>query len=115
MRNGGWILAAQPQRPICSHRLCTLGLTDPCPIPFWIRALVVSKSARPVHILALCLGFLVPAPSEWLGQGGPGSRVLSLSSAAGGGGASFLILLEAPQGHVLPEYHCDGEWGQSVA
>lgn len=37
--------------------------------------------------------------------------MLSLSGAIGGGVTSILIFLEAPQGLVLPECHCEVELG----
>lgn len=83
----------------------------------WLRALLISKFECSVCILDLCLTFFPDLATTLALQRLPeicraGGAELPLSSAIGGGAASFLILLEAPQGLVLPECHCEVDLGK---
>lgn len=83
----------------------------------WLRALLISRFECSVCILDLCLTFFPDLTTTLALQKLPetyraGGAVLPLSGAIGGGVASFLIFLEAPQGLVLPECHCEVELGK---
>ena len=83
----------------------------------WFRALLINKFECSVCILDLCLTFSPDLATTLALQRLPeickaGGAGLPLSGAIGGGVASFLIFLEAPQGLVLPECHCEVDLGK---
>ena len=98
--------------------LYALSLSGPWPLCVCLRTLRISKFEGPVCIPSLCLDlhpvaypdFFIAVALQWLqSSAGLGGALLPLSGAVGGGVASFLVLLEAPQGLILPECHWETE------